>query len=266
MAPYSPAAIKALYPLLEKAFPSAKRSGILALKPGYHNARSQLPKTDYSRILPVDLLGDKDAASAIDCTMNTKELGIVSRRLMTASKAKDPRLQGKIREWFGSFDGDGVDGYSLLRGRVATSDDSHEWHFHISGYRRHANDRIVWLGIAEVLLGLPAGALTKDEPTAPLPPTGPLKPNPPKPVIDLSNLLAAIKSGEYSAEVRALQGALNDWRGSLDLVEDGLWGPKTRGAVETYQAWKYNAPKSHPDIDGIPGSETLGHLGFEVKA
>ena len=162
---YSPKAITDLYPLLEKAFSSAERSGVYANKAGYHNDRNTLrrqgKKDDYSIQLDVDQLGDGDAGSAFDVKLNRAQLRVVTERMMKASKAKDPRLVGKIREWFGSYDGDGVDGYSLYRDRLATSDDSHEWHLHISGYRKYVNDAKVWLGIAEVLLGLKAGVLSK---------------------------------------------------------------------------------------------------------
>lgn len=163
---YSPKAIAAVYPHLEAAYASADRtSGIAADKPGYHNSRNELRRdnrhSDYSIQLDPDLLGDGDAANGLDCKFNTRDMITVSKRMMAASKAGDPRLKGKIREWFGTIDGRTVTGFSLYRDRVASSDSSHLWHLHVSGYRKFANDERVWLGIAEVACGLAPGTLTK---------------------------------------------------------------------------------------------------------
>lgn len=92
---------------------------------------------------------------------------------------------------------------------------------------------------------------------------GPVKP---KPQIDLSNLLAAWGRDVFSPEVKVLQDALNDWRPSLNLDEDGYPGPKTQDALDTFRAWKYGVPKTHSDASGKPGKESLTALGFEVKA
>ncbi|GAA1436252.1 hypothetical protein GCM10009616_35610 [Microlunatus lacustris] len=164
---YSPKAISALYPLFEGRYSSAERSGIAADKSGYHNSRNRLRavtkwRDDYSIRLPRDLKGDGDAASAFDVKMSTKHLAEVCRRLDKASRARDPRLVKTVREWYGNLDNGGaVDGYSLHLKRAATSDSSHYWHLHISGWRDCANDEDAWLGVAEVCLGLKAGTLTK---------------------------------------------------------------------------------------------------------
>jgi hypothetical protein len=162
---YSPAAITALYPILKKYYPSTAESGVYADKPGYHNSRNELRQdnrwSDYSIQIDLDLLGDGDAGSAIDARMNTADLGKLTRRMLDASKARDPRLVKVLREWFASLDGDGVDGWSLYRDRFASSDDSHEWHFHGSGWRKYVNDEIAWLGVAEVMCGLAPGTLAK---------------------------------------------------------------------------------------------------------
>jgi hypothetical protein len=280
MPAYSPPAITALYPLLEKAFSSAERSGVYANKAGYHNSRNVLRRTsrwrlDYSTLLPVDLLGDGDASSAIDVKLNREHMRIVTTRLMNASKAKDPRLQGKIREWFGSYDGDGVDGYSLFRGRLATSDASHEWHIHISGYRRYANDRKVWLGIAEVMLGLRPGTLSNPAVAEPVP----VKPTPARVTVDLTAVQAGFRAGgagEPSEAVKAVQKALG-------VTADGYAGEKTRRAMALFQVRISDDPKPAPwpdkgwdsgdgktdsqgDADGIPGRQSLTALGFTVQA
>lgn len=166
---YSPKALSQGYPLFEEHYTSTERSGIAADKAGYHNSRKRLKavakwKNDYSIKLDRDNKGDEDAASAFDVKLNREHLAEVCHRLMAASIARDPRLVKVVREWYGSFDGDGVDGYSLWLGRLATSDSSHEWHLHISGWRDLVNDEKAWLGVFEVCLGLPAGTLTGIKP------------------------------------------------------------------------------------------------------
>lgn len=202
---YSPAAITAVYTHVHRALPSMERSGVLALKAGYHNSRNNHQRNrpnDYSIQRDVDREGDGDAASAIDMKFNTRELGIVCRRLMAASKAKDPRLQGKIREWFGSFDGKNLTGYSLYRDEVRTSDPSHLWHLHISGYRKYANDKQVWLGITEVILGLQVGSLTR----APDPgPVVVIKPANKAPTFELVAELDAPGAGNWQGATRNMQ-------------------------------------------------------------
>jgi hypothetical protein len=171
---YSPRAISALYPLLEQHLSSTRRSGIAADKAGYHNSRNRLRgvkkwRSDYSISEKRDQLGDGDAASALDVALDQPQLKLVCQRLMAASLARDPRLTSTVREWFGSYTGRSVIGYSLFRRRPATSDSSHKWHLHLSGWRDKSNDAAAWLGVCEVLLGLPAGQLSGRAPAPAIP-------------------------------------------------------------------------------------------------
>jgi len=59
--------------------------------------------------------------------------------------------------------------------------------------------------------------------------------------------------GSRGDEVKKLQTALNS-TGSYTLSVDGRYGPKTQAAVRDYQT------KNGLKIDGIAGTETLGHL------
>lgn len=80
-----------------------------------------------------------------------------------------------------------------------------------------------------------------------------------KPKLDYAALLGGIKNPRVDhPQVKQVQDALNKWRGSLDLIEDGYWGAKTEKAYATFQAWKYDIPVGHPDANGKPGPESLG--------
>lgn len=152
---YAPDAIKWLAAEIVKKIPSAKLSGIVgdqAHHYGYHRARSRLPANDYSVTLADDKRGPDDAASALDITFNATWQHEISRRLLTAAKARDSRLY-PLREFFGSTDGKRVIGWDLVRHVAATSDDSHLWHVHFSILRRYADDRKALASILEVVVG-----------------------------------------------------------------------------------------------------------------
>ena len=168
MAKYAPAAIKATWPHVDRAFKSVKFGGILegsAAGNGYHHSRSDLIRRGktgaYSIQHKLDKQGDPDAASAIDYVFDdVDELALVTRRLLRAAQKKDPRLFGKLREFGGTLDGERVTAYNVTEQRFISMDKTHLWHAHLSGHRAFADDEKVWLGIAEVVLGLAAGALT----------------------------------------------------------------------------------------------------------
>ena len=82
--------------------------------------------------------GDEDWLCAIDMTIPRAELIAACQRLDVAVRAG--KLE-KITEWYGNDDGDNrVDGYNNIANRVATSDDSHLWHLHMSFDRGRANE------------------------------------------------------------------------------------------------------------------------------
>jgi hypothetical protein len=168
----SPPALLRFWRELRAAAPDADdmiMSGIAANKSGYHNSRENHlddRPNDYSIQLAVDKLGDPEHASAIDITFKSAQAGRFgtiakySRRLYNAYKARDPRLfyrgERVWREFFGNIDTDReVEGWSLYRGRAASSDGSHLWHIHQSPHRKFANNWDALKGALDIMLGRP---------------------------------------------------------------------------------------------------------------
>jgi hypothetical protein len=105
-----------------------------------------------------------------------------------------------VREWYGNDDGDNrVDGYDNVRDRVATSDDSHLWHLHLTLDRRLVNDDAAMIRVGDVLLDETSGGI----------------------------MLA--KLGDSGEHVRYWQRRLN--RLGAKLKVDGDYGPATQAAV-----------------------------------
>ncbi|QDP44231.1 endolysin [Streptomyces phage Celia] len=132
--------------------------------------------------------------------------------------------------------------------------------------------------IAKVLEYAKGGAPATPKPTTPKPPTKPApKPKPPaKPVVDLSNLIAAarrdpgLKQGgtTHAADVRIVEDALRrEGLLSTKYASDGSFGSTT---VTAYAAWQRRLGYQGKGADGIPGSDSLKRLGtkygFTVKA
>lgn len=82
--------------------------------------------------------GDVNWVCALDVTLPAEQLIAACQRLDVAVRAG--RLE-KITEWYGNKDGDQrVDGYENVRNQVASSDDSHLWHLHLSFDRGRAGE------------------------------------------------------------------------------------------------------------------------------
>jgi hypothetical protein len=82
--------------------------------------------------------GSGRSVSAMDIQVPRAELLLMCKRLDKAVRAG--KLE-KVTEWYGNTNGDNrVDGYDNISNRVASSDDSHIWHLHISFDRGHASD------------------------------------------------------------------------------------------------------------------------------
>lgn len=150
--------------------PTSELGGILANKPGYHNARNRLPASDYSvRQYAVDREGPSDEGSAIDWTFPEAQSGNYSRikkyslRLQNAGLRQDPRTK-YIREYYGNVDGDReVDGYDFRAHTFAGSDPSHLWHIHISIHRKYINDPTAMRAILGILRGEEEVVTEKDK-------------------------------------------------------------------------------------------------------
>ncbi len=132
-----------LWQQLQALEPSSKLGGIYANKPGYHNARGNLPYYDYSVCDdPPDQGGPGDKAAAIDWTFpdaqggNYATISKYTKRLINSGKDQnDPRLDG-WRECYGNADSDTyVEGYDFRYQCDVTSDSSHLWHIHLSENR-----------------------------------------------------------------------------------------------------------------------------------
>jgi hypothetical protein len=106
---------------------------------GYHRSRRWIKNSVWctSRTYSVSRTagdrsgGDSDACSALDVTFaTTAQLIAACRRLDRAVRAG--KLE-KITEWYGNKGGDSrVDGYDNVANQVASSDESHLWHLHMS--------------------------------------------------------------------------------------------------------------------------------------
>lgn len=154
------------------AVTGGEQSGVYANKPGYHNARDQLPVTDYSR---ADVAADREGlgrwAAATDIKMDDRA-GMIrhTARLDQAAAVRDPRLYPPgappvLREFIGTLDGVLPYCYVLTGGRQLglpsdasedwRRDDSHLWHLHLSIIRRYAANADALDGVLSVLSGEP---------------------------------------------------------------------------------------------------------------
>lgn len=177
MATTAPSALWGVYGLIAPHLKSEEISGIVGDAKhgsGYHLSPQDLRarglgKSDYSLQAPADKRGKDDQAAGIDIKLNDAEMKLVTQRLRAACEANDARVEC-VREFIGCLDRVSVCGYNRYatgsgsRSRVGWvasgfSDTSHRWHIHISCFRDTVNDRNAMAGLAELICGLPAGAL-----------------------------------------------------------------------------------------------------------
>lgn len=166
----NPAALYSIYALVKPRVKSLRPSGVYAAKPGYHNTRKANRSSDYSVQAPADRRGRDDKAAAIDLTFSASDMTKVTQRLRQACTPNgkgdyDPRIEC-IREFIGSLNGRDVCGFNRYRTGRRTgwyasgySDISHRWHVHVSVFRDRVENRNDMTGLAEVICGLPRGAL-----------------------------------------------------------------------------------------------------------
>lgn len=85
---YSPKSMLKMYDQVDIHIPSMERSGIYANKAGFHNSRrnhiAQGRTGDYSIIQTLDKQGDDDAAAGIDMKFSSRDMLVVSKRMMEA--------------------------------------------------------------------------------------------------------------------------------------------------------------------------------------
>lgn len=143
--------------------------GALARKPGYHNKRVALPRSDYSAggQVAADAQGPGDKCSAIDLTMSDAAMRLYTTRLDKAARARDERLfiggEPILREFIGTKDNRTVYCYVLKGGRPLGvgadagpdpgRDRTHLWHLHLSIVRRFLATRAAFERLLSVLRG-----------------------------------------------------------------------------------------------------------------
>lgn len=107
---------------------------------GYHRSRRWIKESiyctnrTYSVTRTEDRGGDDNWLAALDATIPAQQLHDACHRLDAAVRAGQ---LPQVAQWFGTFDGETVVGWSY--GQPAKSDDSHLFHLHISFYRSLAN-------------------------------------------------------------------------------------------------------------------------------
>lgn len=161
-------AIWRLWRCFDRRVGSALLGGIYANKSGYHNYRNALSSSDYSvRNVAADRRGDGTRASAIDLTLSSSDMRLLTGRLDRAARGGDPRLYvhdgPTLREFIGTLNGVTVYCY-VLTGGVPLGvgadsgpdpgrDESHLWHIHLSFIRQYLNDHYALDAILSILIG-----------------------------------------------------------------------------------------------------------------
>jgi hypothetical protein len=149
---YAPDAIYSCYETVAAHIPSAVYSGIVGGSYGYHQSRNQCDPGDYSVQYDADRRGDADASSGLDISFSTADMQLVTRRLVDAVDRGDSRVK-VLREFYGTLNGYEVTGRDIPTGDWVTSDSSHLWHVHLSGFRENVNNTAVWQGVASIIIG-----------------------------------------------------------------------------------------------------------------
>jgi hypothetical protein len=145
----------------QKMEPHARLGGVYANKPGYHNIRKALPRTDYSVRSTIDRSGPDDKSAAIDITFPDAQGGEYatierySRRLLASGRDRHDERGNYLREFFGNTNADHlVDGWDYQQVCGSTSpDDTHLWHIHISIGRGHVTDYKAMRALLSILDG-----------------------------------------------------------------------------------------------------------------
>lgn len=192
------------------ALGNVQLGGIWASKPGYHNARNNLGSGDYSVQKTADRDGPGDKSAALDITFpeahsgNYARIKLVTKRLMEAARARDPRIyRGStpvIREVIGNVAGR-ARAYDLYSRSESGRDNSHLWHIHLSITRRYIGDSSVLSGLVEIMTDTTAGG---DD-------------------------VIGLKKGDSGERVKDLQASLG--YAGHPVTVDGDYGTKTATAV-----------------------------------
>jgi peptidoglycan hydrolase-like protein with peptidoglycan-binding domain len=224
--------------------PGVRLGGIYANKSGYHNTvLANLAKWpgNYSIRYAIDRRDPKTKARAIDLTMNSTWMRIITQRLLDGAARRDPRMRC-VKEFYGTVDGrtvvgrikDSEDGPY----RSASSDASHTWHEHVGLLTPYVDDREAMEGLASLLKGESLDSWRAR--------TGSTVPSSRIPAPPL-------REDDSGPRVATLQGSLNEAVGT-HLIEDGYFGPHTTAAVTLLQQ------TAGIEQDGIYGTDSANAL------
>lgn len=194
----------------KSALGNVQLGGIWAVKPGYHNSRAGNYRDDYSVQKPADRDGPGDKSAALDVTFpeahsgNYTRIKLVTKRLMEAARARDPRIYRDgvpvIREVIGNVSGR-ARAYDLYRRAESIRDSSHLWHIHLSITRRFVGDWSVLSGLVEIMADTTEGG---DD-------------------------VIGLKKGDSGERVKDLQASLG--YAGHPVTVDGDYGTKTASAL-----------------------------------
>lgn len=221
----------------EKIFPSAVCSGIVgdqrhAVRGGYHIGRSSQPKNNYSVVRPHDGPGQgpSNGASAVDMTMNKRDMVLATKRLAAAyANTKDPRR--RYLNAFNGWDGSGpATRYDVFARRTKVATPDHKWHVHCEQRRLYIMSAIANRAIWSILRGESVEQWLKSEGVTP-PKPAPSKPKaPPYPGRVLRRNDKATKPDAAVKQWQA-QMVKRGWKGKAD----GFFGPSTQTLVKRWQ-------------------------------
>jgi hypothetical protein len=154
----------------EAMYPSAQHSGTVGdlahkLGGGYHISREDQPANNYSVVRPDDRPGSGPnwAASAIDMTMNERDMKLCSSRLRNLFAAVgDPRRKflNAFNGWLGSGDAQRWDFYA---GTISWATPDHKWHVHLEIRRRYVESDEMVTAVLSALAGTTLAALKGDD-------------------------------------------------------------------------------------------------------
>jgi hypothetical protein len=175
----------------ERIFRSAVCSGVAGDRRhqkagGYHIGRRYQSGSNYSVVRPDDRrgCGPDDGSSAVDITMNRRDMILATTRLRSAyNNTKDPRRKylNAFNGWVGSGAATRYDVYAR-RTKSASSD--HKWHVHLEQRRRWIKDATSNAAILSILRGESVTTWLKSRGVKPAPRPAPkpaAKPAPGKP-------------------------------------------------------------------------------------
>jgi hypothetical protein len=244
----------------EEIFASAVCSGIRGDKRhqargGYHIGRKFQKSTNYSVVRPEDRRGQgpDDGASAVDMSMNRRDMIEATRRLKACyDNPADPRR--KYLNAFNGWDGSGsAIRFDVYARKTKTATPDHKSHIHCEQRRKYILDRVANRALLSVLKGESITDWLKSCGITPAAPAkkGPAKPRPVQvPPYPGRVLRRNDKATKPDPAVKQFQQQLlaRGWK-SVGKA-DGMPGPKFEKAVRAWQ----KACKLH--VDGTVGPAT----------